>query len=126
MVIPQLKKSTDNRDNFRLLGSFYAQIDFGNIWEGLQGLQWKTQFGPDFRYYRNGNFLDSSSISRAGGNNTVSRGDGRTIAWTLDNMLLYNKSIKEHTFGIPSKCRRLKQGNRTKILLRAPGRCPLL
>ena len=99
-VIDEWTKSTDNRENYRLLGSFYAQIDFGQIWEPLQGLQWKTQFGPDFRYYRNGNFLDASSISRAGGNNTVSRGDGRQLAWTLDNMLLYNKSIKEHTFGL--------------------------
>ena len=99
-VIDEWTKSTDNRDNFRLLGSFYAQIDFGQIWEPLMGLQWKTQFGPDFRYYRNGNFLDSSSISRAGGNNTVSRGDGRTIAWTLDNMLLYNKSFGDHTIGL--------------------------
>ena len=99
-VIDEWTKSTDNRENYRLLGSFYAQIDFGQIWEPLQGLQWKTQFGPDFRYYRNGNFLDASSISRAGGNNTVSRGDGRQLAWTLDNMLLYNKSFKEHTFGL--------------------------
>ena len=99
-VIDEWTKSTDNRENYRLLGSFYAQIDFGQMWEPLQGLQWKTQFGPDFRYYRNGNFLDASSISRAGGNNTVSRGDGRQLAWTLDNMLLYNKSFKEHTFGL--------------------------
>ena len=99
-VIDEWKKSKDNRETFRALGSFYAQIDFGQIYEPLQGLQWKTQFGPDFRYYRRGNFLDSSSISRAGGNNSASRSDERHFAWTLDNMLLYNKSIKEHTFGL--------------------------
>ena len=99
-VIDEWNKSKDNRETFRVLGSFYAQIDFGQIWEPLQGLQWKTQFGPDFRYNRRGNFLDSSSISRAGGNNTASRSDERHFAWTLDNMLLYNKSIQEHTFGI--------------------------
>ena len=99
-VIDEWKKSKDNRETFRALGSFYAQIDFGQIFEPLQGLQWKTQFGPDFRYYRRGNFLDSSSISRAGGNNSASRSDERHFAWTLDNMLLYNKSIKEHTFGL--------------------------
>ena len=99
-VIDEWKKSKDDRETFRALGSFYAQIDFGQIWEPLMGLQWKTQFGPDFRYYRRGNFLDASSISRAGGNNTASRSDERHFAWTLDNMLLYNKSIKDHTFGI--------------------------
>jgi len=56
--------------------------------------------GPDFRYYRRGNFLDSSSISRAGGKNSASRSDERHFAWTLDNMLLYNKSIKDHSFGV--------------------------
>ncbi len=99
-IIDEWNKSTDERKNFRLLGSFYAQIDLGQIWEPLQGLQWKTQFGPDFRYYRNGNFLDASSISRGGGNNTVSRGDGQQLAWTLDNMLLYNRSFGEHTIGV--------------------------
>ena len=56
--------------------------------------------GPEFRYYRNGNFLDSGSISRAGGNNTVSRGDGQQLAWTLDNMLLYNKIFGDHSIGV--------------------------
>ena len=99
-IIDEWTKSTDERKSFRLLGSFYAQIDFGQIYQPLQGLMWKTQFGPEFRYYRNGNFLDSSSISRAGGNNTVSRGDGQQLAWTLDNMLIYNKSFGDHTVGL--------------------------
>ncbi len=99
-IIDEWKKSTDERKNYRLLGSFYAQVDFGKIYEPLEGLMWKTQFGPEFRYFRNGNFLDSSSISRAGGNNTVSRGDGQQLAWTLDNMLLYNKLFGEHSIGI--------------------------
>ncbi len=99
-IIDEWTKSTDNRENYRVLSSFYGQIDFGQIWQPLQGLQWKTQFGPELRYYRNGNFLDASSISRAGGNNTVSRGDGRQLAWTLDNMLLYNRTFGEHTVGL--------------------------
>ena len=99
-VIDEWTKSNDNRETFRALGSFYAQVDFGKIYEPLAGLQWKTQFGPDFRYYRLGNFLDSSSATRAGSKNYARRNDERHFAWTLDNMLLYNKSIKEHTFGV--------------------------
>ena len=99
-IIDEWTKSKDERKNYRLLGSFYAQIDLGKILEPLTGLMWKTQFGPEFRYYRNGNYLDSSSISRAGGNNTVSRGDGQQLAWTLDNMLLYNRTFGEHTIGL--------------------------
>ena len=100
-IIDEWTKSNDNRETFRALGSFYAQIDFGKIWEPLQGLQWKTQFGPDFRYYRLGNFIDSSSAARGGGNNYARRNDERHFAWTLDNMLLYNKTFNEiHNIGV--------------------------
>ena len=100
-IIDEWNRSTDERKSFRVLGSFYAQIDFGKIFEPLQGLQWKTQFGPDFRFYRRGNFLDSSSISRAGGKNSASRSEERNFAWTLDNMLLYNKTFAEiHNIGV--------------------------
>ena len=99
-VIDEWTKSKDERKVYRFLGSFYAQIDLGKIYNPLTGLMWKTQFGPEFRYYRNGSFLDSGSISRAGGNNTVSRGDGQQLAWTLDNMLLYNRTFGEHTVGL--------------------------
>ncbi len=99
-VIDEWKKSNNNRETYRALGSFYAQIDFGKIYEPLAGLQWNTQFGPDFRFYRQGIYIDSSSAARGGGNNYATRNDTRNFAWTLDNMVLYNKSIKDHTFGI--------------------------
>ena len=99
-IIDEWKKSNDNRETFRALGSFYAQIDFGNIWKPLSGLQYKVQFGPDFRYYRLGNFIDSSSAARGGGNNYARRNDQRDFSWTLDNMLLYNKTFGNHTVGV--------------------------
>ncbi len=99
-VIDEWKKSNDNRETFRALGSFYAQIDFGKIWEPLTGFQYKLQFGPDFRYYRLGNFLDSSSATRAGSKNYARRNDERHFSWTLDNMLLYNKTLGDHTLGL--------------------------
>lgn len=100
-IMDEWKKSNDNRETFRALGSFYAQIDFGKIWEPLQGIQWKTQFGPDFRYYRLGNYIDGSSAARGGGNNYARRNDERHFAWTLDNMLLYNKTFADiHSVGV--------------------------
>ena len=99
-VVDEWKKSNNNRETYRALGSFYAQIDFGKIWSPLAGLQWKTQFGPDFRFYRQGIFIDSSSSARGGGNNYATRNDTRDMAWTLDNMLLYNKTFDIHTIGL--------------------------
>ncbi|MBQ8487247.1 MAG: TonB-dependent receptor [Prevotella sp.] len=99
-IIDEWDKSTDNRETFRALGSFYANIDFGKIWEPLSGLQYKVQFGPDFRYYRMGNYIDGSSAARGGGNSYARRNDQRDFAWTLDNMILYNKIFGDHSFGL--------------------------
>ena len=100
-IIDEWTKSNNQRETYRALGSFYAQLDFGKIWSPLQGLQWKTQFGPDFRFYRQGIFIDSSSAARGGGNNYSTRNDTRDFSWTLDNMLLYNKTFAEiHTIGV--------------------------
>ena len=99
-VIDEWKKSKDNREYFRAMGSFYAQIDFGKIIEPLQGLMYKVQFGPDFRYSRTGQFLDSSSATRKGGNNYARRADDRHFTWTLDNMLLYNRIFGDHSVGV--------------------------
>ncbi len=99
-VMDEWNKSNDNRQTFRALGSFYGLVDFGKIWEPLEGLQYKLQFGPDFRFFRQGIFIDASSSARGGGNNYATRNDTRNFAWTLDNMILYNKSIGDHSFGL--------------------------
>lgn len=51
---------------FRAIGSVYAQLDLGEIFVPLQGLKYRFNFGPDFRYYRNGTFRDELSISSEG------------------------------------------------------------
>ena len=99
-VIDEWEKSKDNREYFRAMGSFYAQLDFGKILEPLQGLVYKMQFGPDFRYSRSGIFLDASSATRKGSNNFARRNDDRHFTWTLDNMLLYNRIFGDHSIGV--------------------------
>ena len=99
-VMDEWKKSSDNREYFRAMGSFYGQLDFGKILEPLQGLMYKMQFGPDFRYSRTGMFLDASSATRKGSNNFARRNDNRHFTWTLDNMLLYNRIFGDHTVGV--------------------------
>ncbi|MBQ8990291.1 MAG: TonB-dependent receptor [Prevotella sp.] len=99
-VIDEWTKSTDNRQYFRAIGSLYAQVDFGNIWEPLKGLQYKFQFGPDFRHQRAGIYLDESSATRRGSTNFARRQDNRYFSWTADNMLLYNNTFGEHNLGV--------------------------
>lgn len=99
-VINEWTKSKDNRQTFRALGSFYGQIDFGKIWQPLDGLQYKIAFGPDLRVNRTGLFIDASSAVRMGSSNMAQRKDNRYFSWTLDNMIMYNKSFGDHTIGV--------------------------
>lgn len=99
-IIDEWKKSTDERQTYRALGSFYAQLDFGKMWEPLEGLSYKFAFGPDFRYYRKGIFIDSSSAARKGGSNYANWANERHFSWTLDNMITYNKKLGDHNIGV--------------------------
>ncbi|MBQ8674472.1 MAG: TonB-dependent receptor, partial [Bacteroides sp.] len=99
-VVDEWKKSTENRQTYRALGSFYAQVDFGKIWKPLEGLSYKIAFGPDFRYYRRGIFIDSSSAVKMGSANYASWNSNRYFSWTLDNMVMYNKKFGDHNLGV--------------------------
>ena len=99
-VVDEWKKSTENRQTLRALGSFYAQVDFGKIFEPLEGLTYKFAFGPDFRHYRRGIYIDSSSAVKAGSANYARRDDARYFSWTLDNMITYNKKFDEHNLNV--------------------------
>ncbi len=99
-VVDEWKKSTENRQTFRALGSFFAQADFGKIWEPLEGLSYKVQFGPDFRHYRRGLFIDATSAVRMGSKNMARRDDARYFSWTLDNMIMYNKKFDDHSVNV--------------------------
>ena len=65
-VIDEWNKSQDQRQVARILGSFYASVDFGKIHSALDGLSAKVNFGPDFRNYRRGLYVDNSSAARQG------------------------------------------------------------
>lgn len=99
-VIDEWNKSTDNRKTFRALGSFYAQMDFGKIWEPLEGLTFKTSFGPDFRNYRQGIFISKDSAVKAGSKNYAKYANTTYFSWVWDNMLMYNKVFGDHNLGV--------------------------
>lgn len=99
-VMDEWNKSIDNRQNFRALGSFYGQVDFGKIWQPLEGLTYKISFGPDFRHYRQGIFISEESAVKMGSKNQASYSNTRYLSWTLDNQINYNKKIDKHQIGI--------------------------
>jgi len=99
-VIDEWKKSKDNRQTFRALGSFYGLFDFGKMWQPLEGLTYKISFGPDFRHYRQGIFISKDSAVKMGSKNYAKQGTNRYLAWTLDNQINYNRTFNKHTVGV--------------------------
>jgi TonB-linked SusC/RagA family outer membrane protein len=98
--INELNYCVNQRQTLRASGSFYGEIDFGGIYKPLAGLRFRSQFGPEFRYYRNGTFNDADGIN-GDGNNVAVYKDYRSYAWTLDNLVYYNRTFAEdHDLGI--------------------------
>lgn len=98
-VVDEWNYSENQRRMFRAIGSFYAQLDLGEIFSPLKGLRYRFNFGPDFRYYRNGSFSDAKSVSREG-TNRASLNNQSDFSWTMDNLLYYDKEIGKHSFGV--------------------------
>lgn len=81
----------NERTALRVLGSFYVQV------EPIKGLKFRTNFGPDFRNGRTGQFQDKNSILRGGGvasaTNYARLQQGQNFSYTLDNLIYYDKAI---------------------------------
>lgn len=92
-VVNEWEYSEDRRTSFRALGSFYAQLNL------LPGLKYRVNFGPDFRFYDNGIYIDAQSVLRYGSPNFASIRNQKDFSWTLDNLLYYDKKIGKNTFG---------------------------
>lgn len=98
--INELKYTVNNRQTFIANGSFYGQLDFGEMFDPLKGLKYRVQFGPEFKYYRTGSFYDAEGIN-GDGNNTASYNNYQTRAWTLDNLVYYDRNIGiDHKLGL--------------------------
>ena len=92
-IVDEWKLSDNQRTTLRALGSLYAQVNI------LPGLRYRVNFGPDFRQYQNGIFIDEKSVVRVGNPNYASLENENDFSWTLDNLLYYDKSIGKHNIG---------------------------
>lgn len=98
-VMNEWNNSQNERRMFRAIGSLYAQLDLGEIFSPLKGLRYRFNFGPDFRYYRNGTFRNEESISSEG-KNRASLANKSDFSWTVDNLIYYDREIGKHSFGV--------------------------
>jgi TonB-linked SusC/RagA family outer membrane protein len=89
----------DQRTTIRAFGSFYGQIDFGTIIPALKNLKYRVNFGPDFSNYRDGTYIDGTSVISSG-TSSASLAKTQTFSYTLDHLIYYNKSIGRHDVGL--------------------------
>ena len=105
-IMDEWNHSTQKSQAFRALGNFSATVDFGEIFKPVQGLRYKINFGPDFRYWREGVYIDgfSSHKINADGSEGVNYSrlnNRRDFSWTLDNMVMFDQTFADvHKVGV--------------------------
>jgi len=93
-VIDEWKYSTNQRETLRILGSLFTEVKL------LKGLRYRMNFGPDFRFYRNGYYNDSKSIVRELSASNASVSNTKDFSYTIDNLLYYDNTFGAHTIGV--------------------------
>ena len=111
-IMEEWNHSTQKSQSFRALGNFSGTIDFGEILEPLKGLRYKLAFGPDFRHWREGAYVDGFSTHKINSNGTEGNNysrlqNRRDFSWTLDNMIMFVPLERiQH-----SRCHQLRPGS---------------
>jgi TonB-linked SusC/RagA family outer membrane protein len=103
-IMNEWDKSTQLSQTMRVLGNFSATVNIGKIWEPLEGLSYKLNFGPDFRHWREGVYIDGKSALKiksdgSAGTNFARLQNRRDFSWTLDNMITYDRTFSKHNIG---------------------------
>ena len=105
-IMDEWNHSTQKSQAFRALGNFSATVDFGEIFKPVQGLRYKINFGPDFRHWREGVYIDGFSAHKinADGSEGVNQSrlnNRRDFSWTLDNMVMFDRTFADvHKVGV--------------------------
>ena len=105
-IMDEWNHSQQKSQTFRALGNFSATLDFGEIFKPVQGLKYKIAFGPDFRHWREGVYIDGYSSHKINSNGTEGKNysrlqNRRDFSWTLDNMVMYDRTFaQKHKVGV--------------------------
>ncbi|MBQ4173746.1 MAG: SusC/RagA family TonB-linked outer membrane protein, partial [Prevotella sp.] len=105
-IMNEWNHSQQKSQTFRALGNFAATIDFGKIFAPVEGLRYKLNFGPDFRHWREGVYIDGFSAHKINadgseGVNFARLNTRRDFSWTLDNMIMFDRTFAEkHKVGV--------------------------
>lgn len=85
----------NERRNTRMFGSFYGEVKL------MEGLKFRTNFGPDFKHHRRGEFEGALSSFRQGGTSRARNYQDQRLTYVIENLLFYNKQLGEsHSVGV--------------------------
>lgn len=91
-VLNQTQATVLYRKN-RFLGSYYAEIKLPF------DVKFRSNFGVDYGPYTDQRFYGSLSSDRQGGKARAENGGDQRMMFTWENLLYWNKLIKDHSFG---------------------------
>lgn len=80
---------------FRIFASLFAEVEI------MDGLKYRLNVGPDIQNYNYGLFQgkNNTNLLIGGGDATASKGNAQTLAYTVENVVTYNKTFNKHTIG---------------------------
>ncbi|MHC0442490.1 SusC/RagA family TonB-linked outer membrane protein [Flavobacterium sp. 3-210] len=105
-IMNEWDKSTQQSQTLRVLANFSANLDFGKMSKSLEGLTYKLNFGPDFRHWREGAYIDGTSSLKinangSAGTNFARLQNRRDFSWTIDNIINYDRTFAaKHKVGL--------------------------
>lgn len=84
-----LENDKNRRNRTRIFSSLFAEYEF------VKGLKYRLNFGPDFTFVDNGRFIGSNTSTLQGAENRARNEKNDTKAYTLENILSYNRTFNE-------------------------------
>lgn len=81
---------TDERKKYRVFANIFAEYTF------TEGLTYRLNYGPDFSTSRQGQYQGTL----AGSANTAEVTNQQNFAYTLENILSYNRKFKDHSLNV--------------------------
>ena len=97
-VVDEIGKTELNNLSYNFTGSFYAQFDFGQMWEPLKGLTFKSTFGPQLTFNQSYKYMSAESANRQQiGTDLVTSSASKNFSWTLDNIVSYSRTFGDHS-----------------------------
>jgi TonB-linked SusC/RagA family outer membrane protein len=87
-------KYIDERTINRLFSSVYAEVQI------IDGLKYKFLIGQDYQAWERGRFEGQFTQARKNGTPSAALFNQQSFGYTQENLLTYNKSLGDHSFGL--------------------------